>query len=149
MDLNHVLSNFEILGNSVTKLEIENDLFYIPDVVEKTFGMDIELVELEKKSPYFYGEIIVSIEIDVLSESEGKTHICMDVHGSFQSPESEVNQEEFTKLLLINGAAALYTIARSKMEVVSSLIYSRGRLTLPFVNIVNFYQEKFASKTSK
>ena len=36
----------------------------------------------------------------------------------------------------------LYSIARSKIEAVSSLTYSDGKILLPMINIIQYYQER-------
>lgn len=63
------------------------------------------------------------------------------IEGAFSAP-SSIEEEVFKKLLLINGAAALYSIARSKVEGITAMTFQSGKLELPMVNIINFYQSR-------
>ena len=42
-------------------------------------------------------------------------------------------------MLSINGAAALYSITRGKTEAISSNVFAKGKIDIPFVNFLNYY----------
>ena len=45
----------------------------------------------------------------------------------------------FNDLLRINGVSNLYTIARSHIITFSSHMYTEGKLVLPMINVLEFY----------
>lgn len=51
-------------------------------------------------------------------------------------------------MLSLNGSTILYSIARGKIESISSAIFEYGKIELPVVNM-NQYFEKEASKAEK
>ena len=57
---------------------------------------------------------------------------------------NEITDEKFMELLNINGGAALFSIARSKIEVLSSLTYTEGKIILPMINIIQYFAERNA-----
>ena len=59
-----------------------------------------------------------------------------------------IEQKAFLELLIINGATALYSIARGKMEAISASVFLDGKIVLPFVNIIQFYHEKHKDSNS-
>ena len=63
------------------------------------------------------------------------------IEGAFSAP-SSIEEEVLKKLLLINGAAAMYSIASSKVEGITAMTFQSGKLELPMVNIINFYQSR-------
>ena len=54
----------------------------------------------------------------------------------------EKDDEELGELLWINGASVLYGIVRAKMEVISSMVFGSGKITLPLINMVQFVKKQ-------
>lgn len=50
-------------------------------------------------------------------------------------------------LLNVNGGAALFSIARSKLEVLSSLTYTEGKIVLPMIDIPQYFAERNMSQS--
>ena len=84
----------------------------------------------------------LDIILDQNEEEESTDKFKIIMEGEFSSP-SAIEDEKFMELLNINGGAALYSIARAKIEAISSLIYSEGKILLPMINIIKYYKEKF------
>lgn len=42
--------------------------------------------------------------------------------------------------MIINGAAALISIARGKIESITSNIFDSGKVVIPFVNVIDYYK---------
>ena len=51
--------------------------------------------------------------------------------------------EDFETKLWFNGSAAVYGIARSKMEVMSSMVLNHGKIELPMVNMYELLKAQF------
>ena len=85
--------------------------------------------------------MLLIVEVIINDNKENTDHIKFTVEGKFSSSNS-LSDEEFLTLLNINGAAALYSIARAKFEVISGLIYPDGKFVLPMINILKYYEEK-------
>ena len=67
------------------------------------------------------------------------------IEGVFKAS-NEITDEKFMELLNVNGGAALFSIARSKIEVLSSITYSEGKIVLPMINILQYFSERNAPK---
>ena len=74
------------------------------------------------------------------SEASCKYH--MVIHGKFMIDKS-VPDEDFETKLWFNGSAAVYGIARSKMEVMSSMVLNHGKIELPMVNMYELLKAQF------
>ncbi len=64
----------------------------------------------------------------------------MELEGAFIST-IEMVEEEFRKKVSINGVAALIGIARGKIETISSNVFNNGKITIPFINVLEYYKE--------
>ena len=89
------------------------------------------------------GKLLLQIDISLKSEEPDSIEdtIKFVIEGEFSSDKS-IDDDKFMELLNINGGAALYSIARSKIESISSIVYSEGKVLLPMINIIQYYQEK-------
>lgn len=148
MKFNYVTNNLALLGCSITDLSIKNYIASIPEDVEKNLGFDIVPVEISEDEDNRYGRIVLKIVIILQSATETVCKIEMQMEGRFSSP-IRVKESDFNKLLLVNGATALYAIARGKIENISAAIFANGKITIPFVNILDFYKEKNKDSDAK
>lgn len=141
MNFNCVTSGLSLIGCSITNLNIENSITSLTKTIEKNLGFDIVPIELLEDENNRYGKILLKVVIVLKDSGETVCKIELETEGLFSSPLS-VREEEFKKLLLVNGATALYGIARGKIENISAATFSDGKITIPFVNIIDFYKEK-------
>ena len=57
--------------------------------------------------------------------------------------DKSVPDEDFEAKLWFNGSATVYGIARSKMEVMSSMVLNHGKIELPMVNMYELLKAQF------
>lgn len=136
-----ITSDLILLDSSISELSITNKNIDISDNIEKSLGLDIVPVEIGEEENHFWGKIILKIVIELKEEGEQMASIDMNLEGLFASPKP-IEEERFKELVLVNGAAALYSVARGKVESISASVFSQGKITIPFVNILEFYKEK-------
>ena len=60
------------------------------------------------------------------------------IKGAFQSTR-DMDEEEFRKLVEINGAASLIGIARGKIESISATMLNNGKINIPYINVMDYY----------
>ena len=146
MNINQVAADLEMVGCSVRNLSITNDLISIRDDDELHLDLDIlpvyeGIIEQEHR-----GRVVLNLHIDsVRKEREDqKMEISVTFEALFRSTDS-MEEQAFIELLIINGATALYSLARGKIEAISASIFLDGKIVLPFVNIIQYYHQKYAS----
>jgi hypothetical protein len=135
-----------MVGCSVRNLSITNDLISIRDDDELHLDLDIlpvyeGIIEQEHR-----GRVVLNLYIDsVRKEREDqKMEISVTFEALFRSTDS-MEEQAFIELLIINGATALYSLARGKIEAISASIFLDGKIVLPFVNIIQYYHQKYTS----
>lgn len=146
MNINQVAADLEMVGCSVRNLSITNDLISIRDDDELHLDLGIlpvyeGIIEQEHR-----GRVVLNLHIDsVRKEREDqKMEISVTFEALFRSTDS-MEEQAFIELLIINGATALYSLARGKIEAISASIFLDGKIVLPFVNIIQYYHQKYTS----
>ena len=146
MKLNEVTANLDIIASSVHSLDVKSKMFKITNENKREFSLDIKYSKPIVNDDCKIGKLLMHINVAILQENQELEPDTLDlvIEGAFSSP-AEVSDEEFMGLLNINGGAALYSIARAKIEAISSLTYAEGKILLPMVNIIQYYKEKNSS----
>ena len=140
MNLNMVSSDLSFVGNRIKKISVENTIINLSGNAVKQFGFEVIGMNFETEETGRFGQVIIEVNVSVQSE-EGTTDIDIISEGCFSSP-MDTDEEKFKKMVACNGAAALYSLCRAKVELISASIYHTGKLTLPFINIYDYYEEK-------
>ncbi len=92
--------------------------------------------------------VIVSGDLSVEKHPDIRCDYKMVVEGEFSAAQDKPD-EEVQNLLWFNGTSILYGIARAKMEVMSSTVFERGKITLPIVNMAEFIKQQNAAYLKK
>lgn len=143
MDFNKITADLDFMGSTVHSVEIKSNMISIPNKTKKSFGMDIKCSKPLIKDEEKFGKLLLQVEVSLFKEDEElePDTFKLVIEGMFKSSK-EIDDERFMELLNINGGAALFSIARSKIEVLSSLTYVDGKIVLPMINIVQYFAER-------
>ena len=138
MDAKQFEADIQYLGSFITECSFDNNIIDAVTQCELTHQLSVSISEQipiddpSKKAAY------VRLILDgVYSLDDGSNASCkyhMVVHGKFMIDKS-VPDEDFETKLWFNGSSTLYSIARSKMEVMSSMVLNHGKIELPMVNM--------------
>ena len=146
MNINQVAADLEMVVCSVRDLSITNNLISIRDDDDLHLDLDIYpvyegIIEQEHR-----GRVILNLYIDAARKEreDQKMEISVTFEALFRSTDS-MGEQACIELLIINGATALYSLARGKMEAISASVFLDGKIVLPFVNIIQFYHQKYAN----
>ena len=143
MNLNQVTANLDIVASTIHTLNVNCKMFKISNTNKKEFGLDIKCSNPTIKENSKFGKLLMQINVSVIPENVDLSPDTFElvIEGIFSSP-ANISDDEFMGLLNVNGGAVLYSIARAKIEAISSLIYAEGKILLPLVNIIQYYQER-------
>ena len=133
------VSSFVFLGSRITHFDFDSTIFAFEDnAFDKTIDIKIETKKPLIENNNRVGEVELRIEINLNSKdssSDRQANIHLTISGGFQAP-VEMEENGFADMLRINGAAALYSIARSYLISVTSQSFVRGNIILPLVNFL-------------
>ncbi|MEG1044287.1 MAG: hypothetical protein RSF81_05855 [Oscillospiraceae bacterium] len=101
--------------------------------------MDIEIGEITTTNERHIGKILLKLQVVILENNDENMKLDMLIEGYFSSS-ATITKNDFKNQIAINGAAALYSIARTKVEIISAMTFLSGKVTLPMVNIIEYYK---------
>ncbi len=139
MEFNLVAAGIELLGTTIKNLTVENSIIDIEKKAKRSFGLNINEPYIEKIENGLYAEAVLDFEIEIEESEEEKFTMKLSLEGAFLS-EGEVDEKSFKQLVGVNGAAAIIGIARGRIEAITSNILNNGKVTIPFVNVIDYYK---------
>ncbi len=145
MDVNKITSVLSYIGSTILELKINNNIISLGNTETKEIGLDYGIQAIEKTEDELRAKIIMKISVFIPCVEETKNEYTMVIEGLFSVPVS-VPEEEFIKLLSLNGAAALYSISRAKMESISAAVFNSGKIVLPMINMMDYLKMKEKEK---
>lgn len=105
-------------------------------------NIDVPHVNHEKEDRVYFGIVKLTIKVVLITENDPvQDTMSMIIEGGFSAPE-DIGKEQFLRLLTINGASMLYSIARGKIEMITGATFNHGKVTLPVININKYYEEE-------
>ena len=139
MELNLIAAGIELVGTTIKNLTVENTIVDVEKEAKRSFGLNINEPYFEKTEDGFFSQLTIDFEIEIEQSGEQKFKMELTLEGAFLS-EGGIDEKNFKQLAGVNGAAAVIGIARGKIEAITSNIFNNGKITLPFVNVVEYYK---------
>ena len=150
MDFNKITADLVFLASSIHIIDIKANRVRIQDEINRRFGIDLKYSQPLLQDDGKYGKLLLQVDVSVGNEDDElkPDSFRVIIEGLFKvSP--EYDDAAFLELLNINGGAALYSIARSKIEVLSSMTYTEGKIVLPMINMMEYFAEQAKKQSSK
>ena len=141
MELNLIAAGLELIGTTIKKLNIDNNIVDVEREGKRSFGLNINEPEFQKDDDKLFAQLLIDFEIEVKQSDDQKCRIQLSIEGAFLSKENV--EEEFKELVIVNGSAALIGIARGKIEAISANVFNNGKIVIPFVNVIDYYKELY------
>lgn len=143
--LDEIASGFSYIGSSIKECNIDNSIIGLGSDAQYALALDFStcLLPLNHDESFRRGRVLLSLEckVTVEADEDAKTNIDFIIEGEF-SASNDMDDETFTKMLMVNGVSALYGIARSKLEVITALTYHQGKISFPMINVLELLKEK-------
>ena len=139
MELNLIETGIELVGTTIKNLTVENTIVDVEKEAKRSFGLNINEPYFEKNEDGFFSQLTIDFEIEIDQSGEQKFKMELTLEGAFLS-EGGIDEKNFKQLAGVNGAAAVIGIARGKIEAITSNIFNNGKITIPFVNVVDYYK---------
>ena len=139
MEYNLVATGIRLIGSKINNIAINNNVVNIENDSKKKFGLCIKQPSFEEIESGILSIMTIDFAVELEQNNKEQFKMEMSVEGAFLS-ENGVNQEEFESLVAINGASAIIGIARGKIESITSSIFNQGKIVIPFVNVIDYYE---------
>lgn len=148
MNTNEIESQFQLLNTSILSLEVVNTFFEYDEKISgnKTIDVGYNIVRTDNIEEKNAKMGILDLHITLSCEIEDKTFSIYLISRGIFKDALETADDQFEKMLKINGCASLYTMARATINVISTQMFSYGNIVLPLVNFVKFHQMEEENK---
>lgn len=138
MNLNEFSANIQYENSVITECNFENNILDIGSDAELQTAMQVAVSNpvIDEEAQKKYGRVRLTIEgnYSVQGNDDATCKYRVVLIGKF-SASVQISDDDFLALLWFNGSTALYSIARGKVETISSAILNNGKIVLPMVNM--------------
>lgn len=143
MDLNKITADLDFINSVIHRVEVKSDMVKISNDTKKSFGLDVKCSAPVVKDDLKFGKLLMQVDVLLFKDDESldPDTFKIVIEGIFKTT-AAIPDEKFMELLNVNGGAALFSIARSKIETLSSLTYSEGKIVLPMINMLQYFAER-------
>lgn len=139
MELNMIASGIRLIGSTIKNLKVDNNIVDVDKECKRSFGLNINEPEFQSVGDRVAAQMTIDFEVEIIQAEEQRCKIEISLEGAFLS-EAEPIEDEFKQLVAINGAAAIIGLARGKLEAITANIFNNGKISIPFVNVLDYYR---------
>ena len=139
MELNRISTGIKLVGTTIKAISVENNIVNVQKEAKRSFGLNINEPSFENIDEGLFSQMAIDFEVEIEQTEDRNFKLELSLEGAFLS-EKNTEEEDFKQLVIINGAAALISIARGKIESITSNIFDSGKVVIPFVNVIDYYK---------
>ena len=139
MVLNRIATGIKLVGTTIKEISVENNIVNVQKEAKRSFGLNINEPSFENIDEGLFSQMAIDFEVEIEQAEDRNFKLELSLEGAFLS-EKNTEEEDFKQLVIINGAAALISIARGKIESITSNIFDSGKVVIPFVNVIDYYK---------
>lgn len=139
MELNRIATGIKLVGTTIKEISVENNIVNVQKEAKRSFGLNINEPSFENIDEGLFSQMAIDFEVEIEQAEDRNFKLELSLEGAFLS-EKNTEEEDFKQLVIINGAATLISIARGKIESITSNIFDSGKVVIPFVNVIDYYK---------
>ena len=139
MELNRIATGIKLVGTTIKEISVENNIVNVQKEAKRSFGLNINEPSFENIDEGLFSQMAIDFEVEIEQTEDRNFKLELSLEGAFLS-EKNTEEEDFKQLVIINGAAALISIARGKIESITSNLFDSGKVVIPFVNVIDYYK---------
>ena len=127
MELNRIATGIKLVGTTIKEISVENNIVNVQKEAKRSFGLNINEPSFENIDEGLFSQMAIDFEVEIEQTEDRNFKLELSLEGAFLS-EKNTEEEDFKQLVIINGAAALISIARGKIESITSNILTAEKL---------------------
>ena len=111
MELNRIATGIKLVGTTIKEISVENNIVNVQKEAKRSFGLNINEPSFENIDEGLFSQMAIDFEVEIEQAEDRNFKLELSLEGAFLS-EKNTEEEDFKQLVIINGAAALISIAR-------------------------------------
>ena len=152
MNVNEFSANIQYKNSFITECSITSNLLDIGEdaVLETAVKVAVSKLSLSDDKKEKLGRVRLTLDgnCSVPENSDAKLEYHIVLIGEFSTVAATKN-EDFNASLWLNGSTALYSIARAKIETISTTVLNNGKIILPMVNMMELLRAQLGAESSE
>lgn len=152
MNVNEFSANIQYKNSFITECSITSNLLDIGEdaVLETAVKVAVSKLSLSDDEKEKLGRVRLTLDgnCSVPENSDAKLEYHIVLIGEFSTAAATKN-EDFNASLWLNGSTALYSIARAKIETISTTVLNNGKIILPMVNMMELLRAQLGAESSE
>ena len=152
MNINEFSANIQYKNSFITECTITNNLLDIGEdaVLNANVKVAVSNPAVSEDQKEKIGRVRLTFDgnYSVPDNKDANCGYHIVLIGEF-STSVETKDEEFFTTLWLNGSTALYSIARGKIETISTAVLNNGKIVLPMVNMIELLKAQFEAEDKK
>ncbi len=147
MNIEKAKADLQMVGSRIISLDMKNTFVFIANTDENiSRKIDVSYkVDEPFAHPAGRGEYLCTVQLNVAVEIEqekNKTKLTLVTEGAFVSEEND--KDMLKEMASINGAAALYSIARGIIASITGQMCEGGSVLIPMLNVYEMNKEEYS-----
>lgn len=142
---NDFQSDFQLEQSFVSDCHIENCLITLGSdtTLENTIEVSVSDILTNNNNDRKTGYVRLKAQgsLSVKENSRGTCVYGITMQGEFSAP-MQMDDANMTNMLWFNGSSILYGVLRAKMEVITSMVFETGKITLPTINMIELIKHQ-------
>ena len=134
------ISSFTYVGSAIKNFQLHNTLNRITDNqdIQRELKVSHQLGQINHvvEEKLLFGTVTLFIEVHMSCE-EREYNISLEIEGGFCIPD-QMEETLFQKMLLNNGIASLFSIARGFIQSTPAQTLLEGSVLLPMFNVAAY-----------
>ena len=110
MELNRIATGIKLVGTTIKEISVENNIVNVQKEAKRSFGLNINEPSFENIDEGLFSQMAIDFEVEIEQAEDRNFKLELSLEGAFLS-EKNTEEEDFKQLVIINGAAALISIA--------------------------------------
>lgn len=141
MDKLENCSPFQIISHRIIDVDYQNDFITLPEdnSVKRNIQTGVDISDYFVIEENQIGILRLSCEVTIKRFEERKLKnklICKVVAEGVCRADIQMTEDEFKRMMKVNGAAALYSITRGFIISLTSQAFPDGKVIIPLINFV-------------
>lgn len=146
-----IKSNFQFIGSCILRIDLKNDLLFLPeaDELKLVMGAEYEINQIEYTDDRILGTVTLEVKARAKKKkSSQQMSVKIYIQGCF-TDSADISETSFREMLGLNGCATLYSIARAQIINLTSQAMNGGQLILPMINFFEMKKIKDKKESEK
>ena len=144
-------ADFQLVENCISSIKMQSNVLGLPkDGVTRNLNKispKITSTDRSEDGNALYGVLTLEVAVSINKADADKIFTADIIAEGIFSASSQLGEDAFNRMLLLNGTTMLYSIVRADISAISALMFGNGQVRIPALNVLKFFDDESAEDT--